>query len=106
MVCLPDAGHAVGLDRQPRGGRWRPTLGVVVAGFAYLANSFATLVFPKCATLVSQFASPLQIVELPIVLRLPIWGSKTQNEHHVRLEKLPLVNNRIDRQFGAVVNRF
>ncbi len=71
-----------------------------------MANSFATLVFPKCATLVSQFASPLQIVELPIVLRLPIWGSKTQNEHHVRLEKLPLVNNRIDRQFGAVVNRF
>jgi hypothetical protein len=32
-------------------------------------------------------------------------GSKTQNEHHVRLDKLTLVNNRIGRQFGAVVNR-
>jgi len=95
MVCLPDAGHAVGLDRQPHGVGWNPTFGVVVAEFAYLANSFATLVFPKYAPLVSQFASPLQIVELPVVLWLPVWGSKTQNCHQVRLERLTLVNDRI-----------
>jgi hypothetical protein len=51
---------------------------LILAGVAYLANSFAILVFPSYAPLVSKIASPLQAAELPIVLWLLIWGAKTR----------------------------
>jgi hypothetical protein len=50
----------------------------MIAGVAYLASSFATLVLPRYASLVSQVALPLEVAELPIVFRLLIWGAKTQ----------------------------
>ncbi|HEX9690095.1 MAG TPA: hypothetical protein VGB47_13590 [Thermoanaerobaculia bacterium] len=50
----------------------------MIAGVAYLASSFATLVLARYASLVSQVALPLEVAELPIVFRLLIWGAKTQ----------------------------
>jgi hypothetical protein len=51
---------------------------LVIAGVAYLASSFATLVLPRYAPLVSQIALPLEVAELPIILWLLIWGAKTR----------------------------
>lgn len=50
---------------------------LMVAGVANLGGSFADLVLPRYAPLVSQVASPLQLAELPIVFWLLIWGAKT-----------------------------
>ena len=52
---------------------------LMIAGVAYLASSFATLVLPRYAPLVSQVALPLEVAELPIVFWLLIWGAKTQS---------------------------
>ena len=49
---------------------------LIIAGVAYLASSFATLVVPRYAPLVSQIALPLEAAELPIVFWLVIWGAK------------------------------
>jgi len=51
---------------------------LLIAGFAYLASSFATLVLPQYAPLVAQVALPLEVAELPIVFWLLIWGAKTR----------------------------
>ena len=53
-------------------------LGVLlwIAGVGYAASSFATLVLPRYAPLVSQVAFPLYFGELPIVFWLLIWGVK------------------------------
>lgn len=51
---------------------------LMIAGVAYLASSFATLVVPRYAPLVSQVTSPLTVAELPIVFWLLIWGAKTR----------------------------
>jgi hypothetical protein len=51
---------------------------LMIAGVAYLASSFATLVLPRYGPLVSQVTSPLTIAELPIVFWLLIWGVKTR----------------------------
>jgi hypothetical protein len=51
---------------------------LMIAGVAYLASSFATLVLPRYAPLVSQIALPLEVAELPIVFWLLIWGAKTR----------------------------
>lgn len=51
---------------------------LMIAGVAYLASSFATLVLPQYAPLVSQVALPLEVAELPIVFWLVIWGAKTR----------------------------
>jgi hypothetical protein len=49
-----------------------------VAGFAYLASAFATLVVPELLPVVSRFALPLEAAEVPIILWLLIFGAKTQ----------------------------
>ncbi len=51
---------------------------LIVAGVAYLASSFANLVLPRYAPLVSQVALPLFFAELPIIFWLLIWGAKTR----------------------------
>jgi hypothetical protein len=50
---------------------------LMMAGVGYLAGSFATLVLPRYAPLVSQVVQPVQFMELPIILWLSIWGAKT-----------------------------
>jgi hypothetical protein len=49
---------------------------LMVAGSAYLASSFATLVLPQIAPVVSQVALPLEVGELPIIFWLLIWGAR------------------------------
>jgi hypothetical protein len=51
---------------------------LMIAGVAYLASSFATLVLPRYAPLVSKVALPLEVAELPIIFWLLIWGAKTR----------------------------
>ena len=51
---------------------------LMIAGVAYLASAFATLVLPRYAPLVSKVALPLEVAELPIVFWLLIWGAKTR----------------------------
>jgi hypothetical protein len=50
---------------------------LMIAGVAYLVSSFATLILPRYAPLVSQAALPLEVAELPIIFWLLIWGAKT-----------------------------
>jgi hypothetical protein len=56
------------------------TLGVllIVAGCAYLAASFTSLVLPRYANAVIQWAGILEAGELPIIFWLLIWGAKAQ----------------------------
>jgi hypothetical protein len=57
---------------------------LMIAGAAYLASAFATLVLPRYAQLVSQVALPLEVLEAPIIFWLLIWGAKTRpTEHHL-----------------------
>jgi hypothetical protein len=51
---------------------------LMIAGVAYLASAFATLVVPRYAPLVSKVALPLEVAELPIVFWLLIWGARTR----------------------------
>jgi Domain of unknown function (DUF4386) len=51
---------------------------LMIAGAAYLASAFATLVLPQYAPLVGQVALPLEAAELPIIFWLVIWGAKTR----------------------------
>lgn len=51
---------------------------LIIAGVGYLASSFATLVLPRYAQLVSQVALPLEFAEVPIIFWLLIWGAKTR----------------------------
>ena len=55
-------------------------LGVLlfIAGFAYLASSFTTLVLTRYAPFVGKFAMILMAAELPIMFWLLIWGAKTR----------------------------
>lgn len=55
-------------------------LGVLLipAGFAYLADTTTTLLFPNYVHIVSQVATALQFGELPIMLWLLIMGAKDQ----------------------------
>jgi Domain of unknown function (DUF4386) len=55
-------------------------LGVLlfIAGFAYLAESFTTLVLTRYAPFVGKFAMILMAAELPIMFWLLIWGAKTK----------------------------
>jgi hypothetical protein len=56
------------------------TLGVllIVAGAAYLAASFNTLLLPRPMSLVGDVAGILEIGEVPIIFWLLIWGAKAQ----------------------------
>ncbi|MGH7726309.1 MAG: DUF4386 domain-containing protein [Candidatus Eiseniibacteriota bacterium] len=49
-----------------------------IAGFAYLASAFATLVVPELLPVVSRFALPFEVAEVPIILWLLIFGARTQ----------------------------
>ncbi len=50
---------------------------LMVAGGAYLADAFATLVMPSLVPYVSPVALPLEVAEVPIVFWLAIWGART-----------------------------
>lgn len=50
---------------------------LMVAGVAYLASAFATLIVPRYAPLVGQVALPLEVGEVPIIFWLLIWGART-----------------------------
>lgn len=50
---------------------------LMVAGVAYLASAFATLIVPRYAPLVGQVALPLEVAEVPIIFWLVIWGART-----------------------------
>jgi Domain of unknown function (DUF4386) len=56
------------------------TLGILlmVAGCAYLAASFTSLVLPRYANAVIQWAGILEAGELPIIFWLLTWGAKEQ----------------------------
>jgi hypothetical protein len=49
---------------------------LIVAGAAYVADSFATLVVPRFAPIVDQVALPLEVAEVPIIFWLAIWGAR------------------------------
>jgi hypothetical protein len=49
---------------------------LMIAGAAYLASAFATLVLPRYAPVVSRIALPLEVAELPIIFWLLIWGAR------------------------------
>jgi hypothetical protein len=49
---------------------------MMIAGSAYLASSFTSLVLPRYADLVGQFAMALYLGELPLIFWLLIWGVK------------------------------
>jgi hypothetical protein len=51
---------------------------LMMAGFAYLVDSFTSLLLPQYADTVSQFAMVLYFGELPIIFWLLIWGAKEQ----------------------------
>ncbi len=49
---------------------------LMIAGTAYLATAFATLVMPQYASIVRQLSFPLYFGEPPIIAWLVIWGAK------------------------------
>jgi len=51
---------------------------LIVAAFAYLANTFTALVLPAYAVNVSRWLSPLQLAEMVFMLWLLIKGAKPQ----------------------------
>ena len=51
---------------------------LMIAGSAYLASAFTTLILPQYAPLVAQVALPLEAAELPIIFWLAIWGARTR----------------------------
>lgn len=53
---------------------------LITAGVAHVAGSFASVVLPRHAPLVSQLAGPLALGEVPIVFWLLIWGVRTRPE--------------------------
>lgn len=48
---------------------------LMIAGVAYLASSFTSLIVPRYAPGVGQYAMLLEIGELPIIFWLLIWGA-------------------------------
>ena len=53
---------------------------LIVAGVAYLASSFTTLVLPRYAPMVSRVALPLEAGEIPIIFWLLICGARTRQD--------------------------
>src|SRR6266568_3304814 len=51
---------------------------MMMAGIGYLASSFTSLLLPRYAHPVGQFAMVLEIGELPIIFWFLIWGAKAQ----------------------------
>jgi uncharacterized protein DUF4386 len=54
---------------------------LMIAGSAYLASSFTSLVLPQYAHVVGQVAMALEFGELPIIFWLLIWGAKERPIH-------------------------
>lgn len=52
---------------------------LMVAGAGYLASAFATLIVPRWASAVGTVALPLELLELPIVFWLVIWGARSDH---------------------------
>jgi hypothetical protein len=52
---------------------------MMIAGVAYVANSFTALIMPQYAALVGQVTMVLYVGELPIMFWLLIWGAKEQS---------------------------
>jgi hypothetical protein len=53
---------------------------LLLAGAAYLASAFATLILPAYASVVGSVALPLEMAEIPIIFWLAIWGARGQPE--------------------------
>lgn len=51
---------------------------LMIAGGAYLADAFVTLVLPQYVSVVSQVTLLLEVAEVPIVFWLLIWGARPQ----------------------------
>jgi hypothetical protein len=51
---------------------------MIIAGVAYLASSFTTLVLPQYDRVVGPVTQILEIGEVPIIFWLLIWGAKTR----------------------------
>ncbi|MFL6237612.1 MAG: DUF4386 domain-containing protein [Thermoanaerobaculia bacterium] len=51
---------------------------LMVAGTAYLANAFVSLILPQYRGLIGQIALLLETGELPIIFWLLIWGARTR----------------------------
>jgi hypothetical protein len=51
---------------------------LMVAGSAYVANAFVTVLLPQYASVFGSIALPLEIGELPVIFWLLIWGAKEQ----------------------------
>jgi len=51
---------------------------LMIAGVAYLASAFTTLVLPRYEELVSKVALPFELAEVPIIFWLLIWGARTR----------------------------
>lgn len=49
---------------------------MMIAGSAYLASAFTSLLLPQYGSLVGQFALILETGELPIIFWLVIWGTR------------------------------
>jgi hypothetical protein len=63
-----------------RSGFIPPVLGVLlmVAGAGYVANSFAALVLPQWLGAVEKITTITNVLELPIIVWLLIWGARPQ----------------------------
>lgn len=59
---------------------------LMIAGCAYLAAAFASLVLPRYAPLVGKVAMPLEVAEIPIIFWLLIWGARPQRPDALVLE--------------------
>jgi hypothetical protein len=60
---------------------------LMIAGVAYVATAFTTLVIPHYASIVSRIALPVEVAELPIIFWLLIWGAKTPPVERERLRQ-------------------
>lgn len=60
---------------------------LMIAGCAYLASAFTTLLLPRYAHLVNQVAIVLEAAELPIMFWLLIWGARPRPARKDSLEK-------------------
>ena len=52
---------------------------LILAGVGNVASAFATLVLPPYAEVVSRVALPLQLLEIPMMFWLAIWGARPRS---------------------------
>lgn len=56
---------------------------LLVAGTAYVASAFATLILPSYSAAVGRVALPLEMAELPIIVWLAIWGARARSNERL-----------------------